>query len=117
MAYEEFSLDRAAFLAWSNAEGGTNAADLDRARKAIPIILAEYVTPVQRDYIILYFVEQMSTRDIAVLREVSKSTVSRTIRRGLDRMYRCLRFSAPGFGSSSRGRLKNGRKRKNEQNP
>lgn len=111
MACEEFSLDRAAFLAWSNAEGGTNAADLDRARKAIPIILAEYVTPVQRDYIILYFVEQMSVREIAALREVSGSTVSRTIRRGLDRMYKCLRFSAPGFNNASRGRLKNGRRR------
>ena len=117
MACEELLLDRAAFLAWSNADGEENTADLDRACKAIPIILAEYVTPVQRDYIILYFVEQMSTRDIAVLREVSKSTVSRTIRRGLDRMYKCLRFSAPGFNNASRGRLKNGRKRKNEQNP
>ena len=116
MAWGEFLLVRAAFFDLFNAEEGANAADLDRARKAIPIILAEYVTPVQRDYIILYFVEQMSTRDIAVMREVSKSTVRRTIRRGLDRMNRCLRFSAPGFGSSSRGRLKTGRQRNKEQN-
>lgn len=111
MACKDFALDRAAFLAWSNADGEENTADLDRVRKAVPTILAEYVTPVQRDYIVLYFAEQMSVREIAALREVSGSTVSRTIRRGLDRMYRCLRFSAPGFNDASRGRLKNGRRR------
>lgn len=67
----------------------------------------------QRNYIMKYYLEKMSAVEIAELYGVNKSTVSRTIRRGLDKAYGYLRFVSPLFIHQPKKRppLSNGRKR------
>ena len=105
----ELRLERAAFEQWLQGEGGDNRAELDRLKRALPVVLAECVTETQRVYIQHYFVDRLKTPQIAAMYGVDPSTVSRTINRGLDRMYRYLRFVSPVFikAPQRRGRLSN----------
>lgn len=57
------------------------------AKLYLPIVLDECVTATQKTYIMHYFVDRMNTTQIAKLYGVHTSTVSRTIRRGLDKAY------------------------------
>ena len=105
----ELRMNRAAFEQWLQGEGGDNRAELDRLKRALPVVLAECVTETQRVYIQHYFVDRLKTPQIAAMYGVDPSTVSRTINRGLDRMYRYLRFVSPVFikAPQRRGRLSN----------
>ncbi len=47
-----------------------------------------------RKYMILYYGQNMSMEAIAKQCGVNKSTVSRTLKRGRQRLYRCLRYGA-----------------------
>lgn len=93
----ELRLDRAAFEQWLQGEGGDNRAELDRLKRALPVVLAECVTETQRQYILNYFVDRMTQKQIGERYGKNPATVSRTIHRGLDRMYRYLRFVSPAF--------------------
>lgn len=93
----ELRLERAAFEQWLQGEGGDNRAELDRLKRALPVVLAECVTETQRQYILHYFVDWMTQKQIGERYGVNPATVSRTIHRGLDRMYRYLRFVSPAF--------------------
>lgn len=110
----DYQLDSAAFEMWLQSENGDNLADLDRAKRMLPIVLEECVTPIQKEYILDYYVGQMSVREIAEMRSVNPATVSRTIRRGLDKAYGYLRFVSPLFIKKQKKRvpLRNGRKRR-----
>lgn len=105
----ELRLNRAAFEQWLQGEGGDNRAELDRLKRALPVVLAECVTETQRQYILHYFVDRMTQKQIGERYGVNPATVSRTINRGLDRMYRYLRFVSPVFikAPQRRGRLSN----------
>lgn len=93
----ELRLNRAAFEQWLQGEGGDNRAELDRLKRALPVVLAECVTETQRQYILNYFVDRMTQKQIGERYGKNPATVSRTIHRGLDRMYRYLRFVSPAF--------------------
>ena len=93
----ELRLNRAAFEQWLQGERGDNRAELDRLKRALPVVLAECVTETQRKYILHYFVDRMAVKEIARLYQLDESTVSRTINRGLDNAYRYLRFVSPAF--------------------
>lgn len=105
----ELKLDRAAFEQWLQGEGGDNRAELDRLKQALPVVLAECVTETQRQYILHYFVDRMTLKQIGEQYGKNPATVSRTIHRGLDRMYRYLRFVSPAFiqAPNRRSYLKN----------
>lgn len=109
----DLQLNHAAFKMWLQADGTDNLADLERAKRMLPIVLDECVTVTQRNYIMKYYLEKMSTVGIAELYGVDPSTVSRTIRRGLDKAYGYLRFVSPLFIRQPKKRppLSNGRKR------
>lgn len=110
----DVQLNHAAFELWLQSENGGNLSDLDRAKRMLLIVLEECVTTTQRDYILKYYVEQMTVPEIAALYGVNGSTVSRTIRRGLDNAYGYLRFVSPLFikRPEKRAPLKNGRRRR-----
>ena len=93
----ELRLNRAAFEQWLKMGCNDNRAELDRLKRALPVVLAECVTETQRQYILHYFVDRMTQKQIGERYGVDHSTVSRTIHRGLDRMYRYLRFVSPAF--------------------
>lgn len=97
MAVSEYKLDKAAFDMWLTAAAGDNLAELSRARRIVPLVLDECVTVTQKTYIMHHFADRMSVSDIADMYGVNKSTVSRTIQRGLDTAYKYLRFVSPLF--------------------
>lgn len=109
----DLQLNHAAFEMWLHADGTDNLVDLERAKRMLPLVLDECVTVTQRNYILKYYVDQMSIVEIAELYGVNKFTVSRTIRRGLDKAYGYLRFVSPLFIKKPKKRspLSNGRKR------
>ena len=104
MAASDLQLQHAAFELWINAEGEDNRADLERLKKVLPAVLAECVTETQRKYIMGYFVDRLTLKQIGELYGVNTATVSRTIHRGLDRAYRYLRFVSPAFIKAPRRR-------------
>lgn len=97
MAVQEYQLDHAAFDLWLMGEGEDNRAELDKVKRILPIVLDECCTRTQKLYIERYFVNGMPIPRIAEYYGVNKSTVSRTIRAGLDRAYGYLRFVSPLF--------------------
>ena len=56
--------------------------------------LKRNLTRAQRQYMMLYYGQNMSMEAIAKEFGVNKSTVSRTLKRGRQRLYRCLRYGA-----------------------
>ena len=97
MASSDLLMDHAAFDLWLTAEGGDNFAELSRVKRILPIVLEECVTEKERRYIMAYFVERKKVSEIAQEFGVNQSSVSRGIKRGLNKAYRYLRFVSPLF--------------------
>lgn len=74
-----------------------NTAEMSRLRRNLIQALREDVTPRQRRALTLYYVEGMNMKEIGKEMGVDRSTVSRTILRGEDRLRRCLRYGAASF--------------------
>ena len=55
-------------------------------------IMQDFTTPRQQQMLLLYFYQQKKMTEIAAMLGVNKSTVSRTVKRGLSRVQRQLRF-------------------------
>lgn len=111
----DLQLVHAAFEMWLQTDSADNLVDLDRAKRMLPIVLDECITVVQRDYILKYYLDGMSISEIAEFYGVNKSTVSRTIHRGLDKAHGYLRFVSPLFIRTPKQRayLSNGKKQDN----
>ena len=56
--------------------------------------IREELTEKQWRAVRMYYIEQMKMTDIAAVLGVNISTVSRTVRRGRERLKRCLRYGA-----------------------
>lgn len=69
-----------------------NAGELDQLRKNLARALREDVTPRQRQVLLLYYARGMPMKEIARELGVDRSTVSRTMVRGEERLRRCLRY-------------------------
>ena len=79
---------------YARAMAADNSAQLSRVKRNLVRALREDVTPRQREVLLLYYAEQLNTRQIGEKLGVDKSTVSRTIKRGERRLQRCLRYGA-----------------------
>lgn len=101
----DLQLQHAAFDLWISSEGEDNRAEIDKLKRILPIILDECVTVTQKTYMMHYFVDRLTATEIAEMYEVSLSTVSRTIHRGIDNAYRYLRFVSPLFINVPQRRL------------
>ena len=66
-----------------------NSAQISRLKRNLSRALRQDITERQRQYMALYYGQSMSMEAI-----VNKSTVSRTLKRGRQRLYRCLRYGA-----------------------
>lgn len=73
---------------------GDNREQMGRLKRNLAHALRQDVTPCQREYMVLYYLEGRSMEEIARMKGVNKSTVSRTVKRGRERLYRCLRYGA-----------------------
>lgn len=93
----DLQLTHAVFDMWLASEGEDNRADIEKLKRYLPIVLDECVTPTQKAYIMRYFAGGLNIPQIAEEYGVNASTVSRTIRRGMNRAYGYLRFLSPLF--------------------
>lgn len=69
-----------------------NREELDQLRRNLARALREDVTPRQRQVLLLYYAQGMTMKAIAQELGVDRSTVSRTMLRGEERLRRCLRY-------------------------
>lgn len=69
-----------------------NGQELDQLRRNLAMALREDVTPRQRQVLLLYYGQGLSMQEIAQELGIDRSTVSRTMGRGEERLRRCLRY-------------------------
>ena len=74
---------------YARAMAADNSAQLSRVKRNLVRALREDVTPRQREVLLLYYAEQLNTRQIGEKLGVDKSTVAR--------LRRCLRYGAEAF--------------------
>ena len=78
---------------WNRENAGDNSERLERLRRNLRQARERELTPRQRQLLELYYDRGMTIPQIAQELGVNRSTVSRTLRRARDRLYRCLRYS------------------------
>ena len=79
---------------YSNMIAEDNREQIGRLKRNLTYALRQDITPKQREYMMLYYGQGMSMEAIGNQLGVNKSTVSRTLKRGRQRLYRCLRYGA-----------------------
>ena len=75
------------------ANAGDNSEQMDRLRRNLRRAREQELTKRQREMVALYYDRGMTMPQIAERLGVSRSTVSRTLRRARDRLYRFLRYT------------------------
>ena len=71
-----------------------NKEQIGRLKRNLTYALRQDITPRQREYMMMYYGKNMSMEEIAREAGVNKSTVTRTLKRARQRLYRCLRYGA-----------------------
>ena len=61
-------------------------------QKRLSRVIEEELTPLQRETLLAYYIQQKNIPTIAAERSVAKSTVSRTLRRADGKVRRFLRY-------------------------
>lgn len=79
--------------AWLRQNAPDNGEQMEHLRKKLRYARSEELTQRQQQLLRLYFEDGKSMPQIARELHVSCSTVSRTLRRARERLYRCLRYS------------------------
>ena len=69
-----------------------NGAQMQALRANLARALREEVTERQRQVLFLYYEQGLTMREIGELLGIDRSTVSRTMKRGEQRLRRCLRY-------------------------
>lgn len=77
---------------WLRDNANTNSELLARLRQNLRRARQQELTPRQQQVLTLYYDQGMNMTQIAQTLGVNCSTVSRTIRRAKQRLYRCLRY-------------------------
>ena len=78
---------------WKRQNAEDNSERLDRLRRNLRQAREQELTPRQRQVLSLYYDQGMNIPQIAGELGLNRSTVSRTLRRAKDRLYRCLRYA------------------------
>ena len=78
--------------AWLRANAEDNESDVRRLKRNLRLAREEELTPRQRQRMQMRFEQNMSVSEIAEALGLDKSTVSRTITRAKQRLYKCLRY-------------------------
>ena len=78
--------------AWLRANAEDNESDVRRLKRNLRLAREEELAPRQRQLMQMRFEQNMSVSEIAEALGLDKSTVSRTITRAKQRLYKCLRY-------------------------
>ena len=79
--------------AWERENGEDNALRLERLRRNLRQARLQELTGRQQQVLTLFFDEQMNMTEIAAALGIHRSTVSRTVKRAMDRLQRALRYA------------------------
>ena len=77
---------------WKRQNDPDNAEQLDRLRRNLRQARKQELTPRQQQVLTLYYDRRLTIPQIAGQPGVNRSTVSRTLRRARERLYRYLRY-------------------------
>ena len=91
-------------LVYTRLMAEDNGAELLRLRHALGHALREEVTHRQRQVLFLYYNENYTMAEIGAQLGVDRTTVSRTLKRGEQRLLRCLRYGGAALLRESFGR-------------
>jgi RNA polymerase sigma-70 factor (ECF subfamily) len=78
---------------WNQLHGDTNSEQLSRLLRQLRQAREKELTPRQRDFLLLYYDQQLSMQAIADQYGVHVSTVSRTLQRGRERLRHVLQYA------------------------
>lgn len=78
---------------WMRANAPDNSEQLSRLRRNLRRAREQELTERQREMVSLYYDQGMTIPQIAERLGVNRSTVSRTLRRARDRLYRFLQYT------------------------
>ena len=87
-------------IRWASLLGEDNGEEMAVLRRRLAGALREELTPRQREVLALYYQRTMNLAQIGAVLGVRPSTVSRTLRRGEERLRRCLRCGPPALLSA-----------------
>lgn len=86
-------IDIASLCLWRQEESGNNRERIRRLLSNLPLAVQQELTPRQREILRLRFTGGMSVTAIAEKLGLNKSTVSRSLARSMERLYKSLRYS------------------------
>ena len=78
---------------WLRDHAEDNSDQLERLRRNLRRAREQELTPRQREILALYYDRGLKMPQIARKLGVNRSTVSRTVKRARERLYRCLRYA------------------------
>ena len=78
---------------WERASAPDNREQLERLRRSLRLARQQALTDRQRQMLELYYDQGLTMGQIALKLNLNRSTVSRTLSRAKDKLYRCLRYS------------------------
>ena len=78
---------------WLRETAEDNHDQLERLRRNLRRAREQELTPRQREILALYYDRGLKMPQIARKLGVNRSTVSRTVKRARERLYRCLRYA------------------------
>lgn len=86
-------LDLAGLQTWKAQQGEDNHLRMERLLGNLNTAMSEELTARQRQMLQMHFFQGKTVTAIADELSLSKSTVSRTISRSIDKLFRALRYS------------------------
>ena len=86
-------IDIASLCLWRQEQSGDNQERIRRLLSNLPLAVQQELTPRQREILQMRFTGGMSITGIAKELGLNKSTVSRSLTRSVERLYRSLLYS------------------------
>lgn len=86
-------IDIASLCLWKHEQSDDNQERIRRLLSNLPLAVQQELTPRQREILQMRFTGGMTISGIARELGVNKSTVSRSLTRSVERLYRSLRYS------------------------
>ena len=86
-------IDIASLCLWRQEQSGDNQERIRRLLSNLPLAVQQELTPRQREILQMRFTGGMSITGIAKELGLNKATVSRSLTRSVERLYRSLRYS------------------------
>ena len=78
---------------WVRVSAPDNREQLERLHRNLRLARQQALTDRQRQMLELYYDQGLTMGQIALKLNLNRSTVSRTLSRAKDKLYRCLRYS------------------------